>query len=171
MKWSLTGKTRFALRRTCAVTTFVALNAVPWASATAQTVDVTQDIDFGLVRLYDNSAQHQIQLLANGSYNADPEFIFHRFPALGEVEVSGFTPNTDLKITFTPSPGAALPQNGMGSAFEIINMFTVPPTIKTDGTGGLDFRVGGTLQTDGLGGVYQDTHFLGTITVNVEEDP
>lgn len=172
MKWPCSYKAhRRLLRRGCAVTTFLVLNAVPLAQAFAQTVTVTQDLEFGFVRILDNNGQHQIQFTGANSFSADPEYTFYDEPVIARVEVTGFTPDTNLNITFAPPSPGLMPANGTGPAFEVSDFFTIPANVKTNGVGNADFRVGATLKTSGTTNHYRDTDFTAQVMVQVEEDP
>lgn len=145
------------------------------APAFAQTVEVTQNMNFGTVSLTDNASQRQIAFQTNGTATADPQYYFIDSAVIGQVDVTDFPAGVDLIISITPDP-ATLNGPGNTGTFSIDdyfivsqgNNFTVPATINTpDGTE--IFYVGAILRSQ-AGAAYNDSNFTTQITVQVECD-
>lgn len=141
---------------------FLVLFAAP---VSAQTLTENSPLTFGQIAMTDNNSAHQIILLTNGSFTADPAYIFFTTPQLGSYTINGQAPNTDLTINISPNPIRAL--GGGGPEFTLIDTFTRPAIVRTDATGDVTFEIGGTLVSNGSGGAYLDDRHEGDFLVSV----
>jgi len=110
--------------------------------ASAQTVTINQQINFGRFALADNNAERRIIFSLGNTFAADPQYIFF------------------ISIGITTLRHNAVPR------FNLRNTFTDPETITTDNTGSAFFRVGGTLLSDGGGSSPADGDYSGIFTVS-----
>lgn len=136
----------------------------------AQTLVVNDDLTFGHIAILDNSAPRDIVLHPPGNYTADPAYVFYADePALGSLTVTGQVPNTIMNVTIDfSSTVVGVSGGGGGSAtFTLLNPFTVPAVVVTDGAGNATFQVGATLRSDGTGTPFLDANYLGIFSVSV----
>lgn len=129
----------------------------------AQTITENQPLRFGQLSLTDNSAPRKIILNSAGGYTADPQYILFTDPQLGNVTVSGFDPSVTLSVGVS----TATLTGASAANFTVIDTFTNPTIITTDGAGSATFDVGATLQSDGSGTVHADDTFDGIYSINV----
>ncbi len=148
-----------------------ALILFPFPAFAQTSVIENNPMTFGKVVMTDNNAQKQIELHSNGTYTADPAFIFFDDPGLGSYSVTGYAPGTELEVTIATN--TLNPQGGGGGpTFSIINTFTVPSgNLTVPGSGEVDFGVGGTLVSDGSGQGYFDDLYRATYSVTVSPVP
>lgn len=136
--------------------------------AMAQTL--TQDIPmtFGRVVMYDNSTPRDLRLLPGGGYNHDPGYYVFpgNEPQLGTFTINNQLQNHVMDITVDLASG----NFGGGAAdFELVNPFTVPAVVTTDGSGNATFQLGATLRSNGSGvtfsnGPYNSIGYSITVT-------
>lgn len=130
--------------------------------ASAQTVTINQQINFGRFALADNNAERRIIFSLGNTFAADPQYIFFNEPEMGEVTLDDFPPNTQIEVSI----GITTLRHNAVPRFNLRNTFTDPETITTDNTGSAFFRVGGTLLSDGGGSSPADGDYSGIFTVS-----
>ena len=133
--------------------------------AHAQTITENQPLSFGRVVLVDNAAGRQIELLAGGGFNADPEYVFFIDPEMGNVTVDGYPAFTPLTVTITTTN--VDPLGGGSTNFSTSSTFTNPAVIVTDALGSVTFDVGAILTSDGSGSTHTDDQYEGTYSMTV----
>jgi hypothetical protein len=146
-----------------------ALLAFSPVTAQAQTLVVNDHITFGHIAMRNNSAPRDIQLLSDGDYLADPAYVFYAdVPQLARLTLTGQVPNHLMDVSIDVAGVEVGPSGGGAAAtFTLVNPFTVPASVVTDGAGNATFFVGATLRSDGSGNTYVDANYLGVITINV----
>lgn len=136
--------------------------------ALAQTMTENISLSFGKIILTDNSSSKQIALITDGSYTADPDYIFFSEPRLGNITVDGYTPFTPLMVSIGST---ALQRVGGGADFTLDGAYTVPALIITDATGTANFDVGAVLSSDGSGNNLIDDTYEGDYSVSISITP
>ena len=134
------------------------------AAANSQTITIDTPLSFGRFVMVDNTAPRAINLLPNGGFTADAQYIFFTNPQMGTVIVDDFPSSSTLNV----SVGLANLNNGGGLAsFSTASTFTNPATVTTDNTGSATFDVGTTLLSDGGGSTHIDGKYNGVFTITV----
>ncbi len=137
--------------------------------AQAQTLTEDDTLTFGHVVMRDNSAPKDIELHPDGSYTADPAYIFYaEEPQLGRYTIQGQLANHQMDITIDVA--ATVISTGGTPNFTLVNPFTVPAIVITNGLGNATFEVGATLRSNGDGQVFQDANYLGNFDITVVPD-
>lgn len=139
------------------------------SGAYGQTLTQNTPLSFGRVVVTDNNAPRDITLLSSGGYIADPAYVFYaETPQLGSYTISGQAINSVMDIfidvaatSLGPDVGTSPPQ------FFLVNPFTVPATVITDGVGNATFQVGATLRSNGGGQNFLDANYSGSFTIMV----
>ena len=127
---------------------FLALYA--HSSAYAQTVTVTQPLYFGDAVVTDNNRRHSINVNSNGTFLADPVFVFLSLPTEGVYQISGLDPNRRIRRINVIVDQQLL---GPGEDFSFDN-FDIDAPDSTDSNGEILVRLGARLQTTGRGQPY-----------------
>lgn len=137
----------------------------------AQTIIENQRMRFGTIVMHDNSSPKDLQLLPGGGFVADYSgyYIIDSGPQLGSYTVQGQTPNWPMNITL--SPATTIHRSGGGPFFTLVDFFTVPASVMTDGLGSATFQVGATLRSSGFMGNYVDDAYNGQYTITVSPAP
>jgi hypothetical protein len=136
--------------------------------ASAQTLTQDRTLTFGRFIMNNNSTQRDLVLNSNGSYTADPAYIFYaQEPVLGRYIINNQTPNAVMDVTFDLGLTSVAPLGGGGPRFTLVNPYTVPAVVTTDGGGNATFEVGATLRSDGLGGVFPSDTYAGEFSITV----
>lgn len=134
--------------------------------AAAQTLTENTTLSFGEVAMYDNSSPRDITLLSGGGYTMDPGYyLYGNPPQLGSYTIQGQTPNWPMDIDLTLV--GSINRGGPGPVFTVVDFFTVPAVVMTDGAGNATFQVGGTLRSSGVMGNYPDDNYTGSYTITV----
>jgi hypothetical protein len=137
--------------------------------AAAQTLTQDRELTFGHVVMSDNSAPRDIELHSNGSFTADPAYFFYDDePQLGRYIITGQATNALMDITIDVA--ATVISTGGGATFTLVNPFTVPASVVTDGGGNATFEIGATLRSDGSGITFLDSNYAGNFSVTVVPD-
>lgn len=136
--------------------------------AAAQTLTEDRRLSFGRFVMTDNSVARDLVLHSNGSYTADPAYIFYaEEPILGRYIINGQLANTTMDITIDVAATSIAPTGGGGPRFVLVSPFTVPGTVVTDNNGDATFEIGATLRSDGFGGAFQSDSHSGQFTITV----
>jgi len=131
----------------------------------AQTITENASLTFGKIVITDNSSARSIEMLSNGGYIADPQYIFFTEPQRANITVEGYNPFTTLSVSIS-SP--TLNRSGGGPAFfSISDVFTNPAIIETDSVGSATFEVGATLSSNGNGAGFTNNDYEGNYTVTI----
>ena len=138
--------------------------------AVAQTLTELNPLSFGRTVMRNNNSTSEITLTSAGSFTADNAYIFFTVPNLGEYNASGHTANTQLAVNIT-TPSLS-PDNGGAAIFTLVDPFTVPATVTTNGSGEASFFIGATVRSDGSGTIPQNNgNYTGDIIVTITEVP
>ncbi len=137
-------------------------------SARAQTIVEDQQLYFGTIVVADTSSDHDLELLPNGGYNADPGIYVINDPEVGEYTMTGATPSSNWTISFNAGNPLQL-QSGANSDFIVDDFTTLPAMLQTDGSGEMSFSVGATL-TSQNGGSYNSNNYSGNLQIILTED-
>lgn len=133
--------------------------------ANAQTLTQNTQMRFGRIVMHDNGTPRDLRLLPSGSYSADSGFyIIDQAPQLGSFTIEDQALNSIMNITIT-AIGTMQPGGG-GPYFTLVDFFTVPAVVTTDGNGDATFQVGATLRSSGIGN-YGSTTYDGGFTISV----
>lgn len=133
--------------------------------AQAQTIIENEALSFGKFVLVDNNAPRTINLLPNGSYIADPKFIFFNDPQIGNISVEDYPPLTTLTIIVGTT--SLIPNMTGTMNFFVESTFTNPAVVITDALGSATFDVGATLKSNGNGSTPTDDTYQGVYSVTV----
>lgn len=131
----------------------------------AQTIIENHPLTFGKFVLSNNNAQHEIMLQQNGTFIADPSYIFFEDPQLATITVEDYAPLQPLFVTVGTT--VLLPSMGGGANFSVSDSFTVPEVIITDANGSATFDVGASLTSNGNGNIHSDSRYQGTYNISV----
>lgn len=138
-----------------------------WAAA--QTITQNTQLRFGRIVMHNNGAQRDLRLLDSGGYTADAGYyIIDQAPQLGSYTIEDQTPNALMDIVFTPIGN--LQPGGGGAFFTLVDFFTVPPLVVTNGDGDATFQVGATLRSSGFGN-YSNNTYDGNFSISVTPHP
>lgn len=136
-----------------------------WATLTpdiaaAQTITQNTPLRFGRIVMHDNSSQRDLRLLDSGGYTADSGYyIIDQAPQLGSFTVEDQAANSVLDITMVPVGTLLSVGGGGGTAFfTLVDFFTVPPVVVTNGDGDATFQVGATLRSSSIGNYANETY-------------
>lgn len=139
-------------------------------AAQAQTLTVNTPLSFGRMVMHDNSTQRDLRLLPNGSYVAGTGYyIIDTPPQLGSYTIQGQVPGRIMDISFIAV--GSLNPGGAGPYFTLVDFFTVPSVVTTNGAGEATFQVGATLRSSGFMGNYIDSTYNGNFTISVTPQP
>lgn len=136
-------------------------------SIKAQTLTEDNRLTFGEIVMRNNASQQDITLFSNGSYTADPAYYFYSEPELGEYTVTGQVPNHIMDITVDVASTSIQPSGGGLPFFTLVNPFTVPAVVTTNGAGTATFQIGATLRSNGSGAGFGDSAYDGVFIVTV----
>lgn len=139
-------------------------------AAWAQTLTENNRLTFGRIVMRDNNAPRDVALTPTGSYVADPAYVFYaETPQLGSYTINGQTPNAVMDIMLDVAATAITPNGGGGGAaqFTLVDPFTVPAVVVTNGGGSATFEIGATLRSDGSGQTFLDANYIGNYTIIV----
>jgi hypothetical protein len=137
--------------------------------AAAQTLTQNTPLRFGRVVMHDNGSARDLRLLPSGAYTADTGYyIIDQAPQLGSYTVENQAANAIMDVIITPT-GTVQPSGG-GPYFTLVDFFTVPALVSTDGNGNATFQVGATLRSSGIGN-YASTTYDGGFTITVTPRP
>lgn len=143
---------------------FVAVTFLLWVSpACAQTITVTQPLQFGTIVLSDFTAVGRVTMFANGTFSRAANTYIISNPQRGEYDLNGFPANQAFTITLP----ASVPISDGSSTFTIDDFTTLPASPITDSSGNATIFIGGRMQSSGGGTPYldgtYDNNFLITI--------
>lgn len=142
----------------------------PVLSARAQTLSELQPLRFGRIVMHNNSSPRDLRLLPSGSYSADSGYyILDIAPQLGTYRVEGEAENAIMDVVMSLT-GNINPLSGGSAYFTLVDFFTVPATVVTDGDGNATFQVGATLRSNGSG-FFSNSNYLGSLTISVTPRP
>ena len=133
----------------------------------AQTINVTQALDFGEAILTDNFAQREIIVASDGTFSHDPEYVVVTNPEEGIYQLTGDLPNRPIaSVTIIVNQELIGPG---GFQFTIDNFDIDHPT-QTNNFGEATIRVGARIRSSGVGGFYaypDGGTFNGDLTLSV----
>lgn len=136
--------------------------------ASSQTLTEDRPFSFGRFVMSDNSSPKDIVLHSNGSYTADPAYVFYaEEPILGRYIINGQVADATMDIVLDVAATSIAPSGGGIPRFYVVSPFTVPATVVTDSNGYAMFEVGATLRSDGMGGVFQTDSYSGQFVISV----
>lgn len=152
------------LRKPLGLLSLYLLLVIGIENAAAQSITTVRDIDFGEAVVRDNTAQFSVQVNADGTYSADPEFSFVSLPVEGEYLATGLPAGVAIiNITVTVDQQML----GLGEDF-IIDNFDIDAPANADGFGELPISLGARLRTTGSGSTYMPaTNFSSVMTLTV----
>ena len=153
-----------------AIVLFGMVAGVGLRSAQAQTLTENTPLSFGRIVMHDNGSQRDLRLLSNGSYIAGTGYyIIDTPPQLGSYTIQGQVPGRIMDIAFIAV--GSLNPGGAGPYFTLVDFFTVPSVVTTNGAGEVTFQVGATLRSSGFMGNYIDSTYNGGFTISVTPQP
>ena len=147
---------------------FIIFICLSWVGVTknamAQSMSITQGLDFGEAVVIDNDSVHSITVTSGGVVSADPEFLIITNPQPAIVQVTGGTPGqaiSSVVVTVSTNPNAA------GQNFTLDNFTTTYPS-NLDGAGEALIYVGGRMNTSGAMTNYNaNTTFNGDLDITI----
>ena len=148
----------------CALLLIMSLISLP-KTVTAQTFTVVNILDFGEAIDRGSTSRSRVTINPDGSFIADPAYIFITTPTPGHITFTGAPPNTN----FTVNVALNFNINGpSGSRFRINNQTVGPTVLLTDAFGDGEFFIGARANTRRQGpGPYPDGAHTGNFEATV----
>lgn len=135
--------------------------------AAAQTLTEDNPMTFGTTVMRDNSIPQDLVMLPGGGYLPNPAYLVIDPPELGDYTITGQLPNHIMDIAINVGSTVLYPVGGGAPYFTVVNPFTVPPVVVTDGSGFATFQIGATLRSSGGPGGYLDDQYRDSYTITV----
>lgn len=126
---------------------------------------IEQHFYFGKIAIPDNNSVSTVTIPVTGTPTSTSKILIIEPGHPGVYTLTEFSPYTTISLSadipaYSNSP---IP----GTQQFIITALDIPTSIKTDSTGSVQFKIGGTLSTSGLGGTYQGPASY-SININID---